>query len=90
MSNQPDIGKRMLSIRVSREFYRRLQKGAILRSMGFNEFVRYVIISAVEHIQLSPEDHIEIADEIKAEIARLRASGRRAKDPGSRAGKRSV
>ena len=81
MSNQPDITKRVLSLRVSREFYRRLQKGAILRGMGFNEYVRFLIYEATEHIQLSPADHIEIAAEIEADIARQRAAGRAVKGP---------
>jgi hypothetical protein len=76
MSNQPDINKRVLSVRVSREFYRRLQKGAKQKQMGFNEYVRWLIYNATDHIPLNKADYAIIEVERNEDAKRTRAKRR--------------
>jgi predicted DNA-binding ribbon-helix-helix protein len=78
MSNSPDPNKRVLSVRISREFYRRLQKEARERKMGFNEFIRHLIYEATEHVTLTKQDYeiIEQERQRHVNIKRSNSSGR--------------
>jgi len=77
MPDQPDIiNKRVLSVRISREFYRRLQKAAAEKNMKFNEYIRFVIYEATENISLDEEDYEEIERERIADVKREAAKRR--------------
>jgi len=79
MSNQPDIRtNRVLSIRVSREVYRKLQKDAEMRKMQFSEYVRFLAIRATETITLELED-FEIIDQERKQALKVEANKRRDK-----------
>lgn len=77
MADQPDINKRVLSVRISREFYKRLQVEAKRRGMGFNEYVRHLIYEATEHVGLTKEDYEAIERERERDVERARTKGRR-------------
>jgi hypothetical protein len=77
MSDMPDIvNKRVLSVRVHRETYRKLQCEAKERKMGFNEYIRHIINEATLHVDLTPEDYAIITKEREQDIERARAKGR--------------
>jgi hypothetical protein len=77
MSDMPDVvNKRVLSVRVQRETYRKLQKEAAGRKMGFNEYIRHVINEATFHIDLNKDDYAIITAEREQDIKRARAKGR--------------
>jgi hypothetical protein len=85
MPNQPDIvTKRVLSVRISRELYRKLQKAAGDRKMKFNQFIRLIIFEATECIFLNEKDYEQIGREIHEDLERARAKGRLSKDSESR------
>ena len=42
MSNQPDADNRVLSVRISRELYCKLQRQAGMLGKAFNEFIRSI------------------------------------------------
>jgi len=85
MSNQPDADNRVLSVRISRELYRKLQKQASLLGKKFNEFLRMSLAGAADKVRLDDEDYKKIRREKADYIAREVASGRRAKDKTRRA-----
>lgn len=74
--NQPDINNRVLSCRISREFYRRLQKEAESHKMGFNEYVRWLIWKATESVPLTKEDYERIEREKQQDLKRPNSKGR--------------
>ena len=76
MPDQPDPNKRVLSVRIAREFYRRLQIEAQRRQMGFNEYVRFLIYKETENISLTKEDYDVIERERVASVKRARTGGR--------------
>lgn len=76
MPDQPDINKRVLSVRISREFYRRLQLEAKRRRMGFNEYVRHIIYEATENVELKVEDYEIIERERRRHVERTSAKRR--------------
>lgn len=76
MPDQPDINKRVLSVRILRETYRKLQKEAADRKMKFNEYLRHVINEATYHVDLSEEDYAIITRERNQDAERTRAKGR--------------
>jgi len=77
MPDQPDIiNKRVLSVRISRELYRKLQKDAVARKMQFNEFLRVLIINATDHVDLNNEDFEAIKIERDKDVERARAKRR--------------
>ena len=76
MPNQPDIHNQVLSLRISREFYRRLQISARQHKMGFSEYVRHLIYEATERVQLSKEDYAKIQDDIERYVERKSAARR--------------
>lgn len=80
MPDQPDPNNRVLSVRISREFYRRLQKLAAERKMGFNEFVRWVIWKATGSVPLTKDDYERIEQEKLKDLERARAKRRLGKD----------
>lgn len=78
MADQPDIvTKRVLSVRISREFYRRLQKEAEKRLMKFNEFVRYIVYEATENVELTKDDYKVIDSERKRDLAKAIKKGKK-------------
>lgn len=74
--NQPDINNRVLSVRISREFYLRLQKEADARKMGFNEYVRWLIWKATESVNLTKQDYDQIEREKQQDSKRANAKRR--------------
>jgi len=73
------MDNRVLSVRVPRPAYRRLQKLATEAGKGFNKYVRHVIWEATEGVQLTPEDYAIIKKEMEADIEKEIAKGRRTK-----------
>lgn len=63
MPNQPDPANRVLSVRISRELYAKLRRAAEAVGMGFNEFVRTVLVSRTDHVELSRADYERILRE---------------------------
>lgn len=68
MPDQPDPSKRVLSARISRELYRKLQKGAKASGEKFNDYVRAMVMSKTDHIELTREDYDRILAEKEAYI----------------------
>lgn len=63
MPNQPDPDNRVLSVRVSRELYRKLQKEAQRCRTPFNEFVRSALLAKTDHVALNRADYEKILAE---------------------------
>lgn len=77
MSDMPDVvNKRVLSVRVHRETYRKLQREAEERKMGFNEYIRHLINEATLHVDLTEQDYAIITQERNKDIKRARSKGR--------------
>lgn len=76
MPDQPDPSKRVLSARISRELYRKLQKGAKMSGEKFNDFVRMVIVSKTDHIELTKSDYDQILREKEEYIKNQKKKGR--------------
>jgi len=68
--NQPDINKRLLAVRVSREFYRRLQNAAKKRNVDFGDFLRWLIERETKDILLTKEDYEIIEQEKQSDLAK--------------------
>jgi uncharacterized protein (DUF1778 family) len=77
VANSPDrINKRQLSVRIGREWYRRLQRAAQEKKMGFNQFIRFLIYEATNHVTLTKEDFEIIERERNADLDRSRSKRR--------------
>lgn len=63
MPDQPDPDKRVLSVRVSRELYAKLQAAAKAAQMGFNEYIRALLLTRTDHVVLTKEDYDQILAE---------------------------
>jgi hypothetical protein len=70
VANQPDLNKRVLSLRILREDYRKLQKEAKAKKMGFNEYIRHLINEAIYHVALDEHDYQIITSERKHDARR--------------------
>jgi len=69
MPDQPDPSKRVLSARISRELYKKLQKAARASKEGFNDYVRMILVSKTDHIELTKADYDQILREKQEYIA---------------------
>ena len=69
MPNQPDPNNRMLSVRISRELYAKLRLAAEAAQMGFNEYIRAILLTKTDHIALTKEDYEQIMAEKEAFLA---------------------
>jgi predicted transcriptional regulator len=81
MANQPDINNRMLSVRISRELYRKLQIQAKQMHRKFNVFVRIAIAAAVDGVTLTDEDYDQIKTERDQDLESRAAKRRRRQNP---------
>lgn len=68
MPDQPDPNNRVLSVRISRELYAKLQLAAKAARMGFNEYIRALLLTKTDHIALTKEDYAQILAEKEAYI----------------------
>ena len=69
----------MLSARIPRTDYRRLQVAAKTLVRGFNDHVRTIIWEATNKVPLTGEDYAQIQREQQRDIERATAKGRRTK-----------
>lgn len=65
MANQPDSNKRVLSIRIQRDLYKRAQKKAKSLDMDLSEFVTYLLYKGASDVELTSEEVMQIAKEIE-------------------------
>lgn len=73
MPDQPDPNNRVLSVRISRELYRKLQIGSkSFGDGGFNGYVRALLMSKTDHIALGKEDYDRILREKEEYLANLK------------------
>lgn len=78
MPDQPDPAKRVLSARISRELYRKLQKSAKASHEQFNDHVRNIIVSKTDHVELTKSDYEQILREKEEYIAKQKKNRKRA------------
>lgn len=77
MSDMPDVvNKRVLSVRIHREVYRKLQVEAAERKMKFGEYIRHIVNEATLNVILTKEDYDIITNERNKDVKRARAKGR--------------
>ena len=74
MANQPDINKRQITVRVSREYYRRVERLAAERKMNVIDYLRWLIWKETDRIPLTKEDY-DIIEREKKQALRKRQSG---------------
>jgi predicted DNA-binding protein len=79
MSKQPDMDNRVLSVRIPRPDYRRLQKLADQSGRGFNQFLRSILRDATDGVQLTAEDYNIIKKEMERDIEKELTKGKRVK-----------
>lgn len=70
MPDQPDPDKRVLSVRVSRELYRKLQKDAKACRQPFNEYIRGILLVKTDHVALTKADYEQILKEREEHVAK--------------------
>lgn len=76
MPNQPDMDKRMLSVRLPRTDFRKLQKIAEESGKGFNKCVIGLLQDAAYEVPLTTEDYEIIKKEMEKDIEKLIRKGR--------------
>jgi len=65
MPNSPDIQNRVLSIRVHRKLYCKIQREAERRGMDMSAFVRFVLMENTLNAELSASDVARIKKEVE-------------------------
>jgi len=66
MPNKPAADKRMFSVRITRELYRRLVKQARRKEVPLSALVRDALQNAAAGVELTPQDLAQIACETRA------------------------
>ena len=77
MPNQPHPSKRVISARISRELFRKLQIDAKARKEGFVDYVRNILVSNVDHVELTEADYKQIVRERKEWVERDKIRSRK-------------
>lgn len=76
MPAQPSLKKQMISVRLDRELYRKVNKLAKLHGLTMADVLVAMIEDATKNIELSAKDYEEIAKEIR-KAQQLRDSAKR-------------
>ena len=64
MSNQHDPKKHQIAVKFPHRVWRQIEIAANERKMTPGEYIRWVVTSAVDAVELTPEDAQMIADRI--------------------------
>lgn len=70
MPSQHDPSKHQIAVKFPHRVWRQIEKSADVHAMTPSQYIRWVVTSDVESIELTPEDAQLIADRIKAAKAK--------------------
>lgn len=70
MPSQHDPSKHQIAVKFPHRVWRQIEKSADVHAMTPSQYIRWVVTSDVEAVELTPEDAQLIADRIKAAKAK--------------------
>ena len=65
MSNQHDLHKHQIAVKIPHRIWRQIEVAATARQMTPSEYIRFIVSEAVDSVELTPEDAQLIANRIK-------------------------